>query len=182
MFHEYVLGIDGDLWGKMVKMLLTGTYQRSLDEKLRVAIPKPLREALGRPGLLLYVTPGTDGSLAVYTEQALGELAQRLAQASPAAKNAEAFRRLFYAKAQAVELDRQGRLRIPPELAQWGLLDRDVVLIGAGGHLEIWDRGHWETYSEEKQAHYDELAEAAFGGPAAPEAVAVLGKETVTPK
>ena len=163
-------------------MLLTGTYQRTLDEKLRVAIPKPLREALGRPGLLLYVTPGTDGSLAIYTEQALDELAQRLAQASGAARDVQAFRRLFYAKAQAVELDRQGRLRIPPELAEWGLLDREIVLIGAGGHLEIWDRGQWETYSEEKQGHYDELAEAAFGVSGSPEAAAMMGKETVTPK
>ncbi|MCH8923206.1 MAG: division/cell wall cluster transcriptional repressor MraZ [Planctomycetes bacterium] len=163
-------------------MLLTGTYQRSLDEKLRVAIPKPLREALGRPGLLLYVTPGTDGSLAIYTQDALDELAHRLAQASPAAKDVQAFRRIFYARAQAVELDRQGRLRIPPELAQWGLLDKNVVLIGAGGHLELWDRGHWEAYSEEKQAHFDELAEAAFGLPASSDMSVPMRKETVTPK
>jgi MraZ protein len=163
-------------------MLLTGTYQRSLDEKLRVTMPKPLRDALGRPGLLLYVTPGTDGSLAIYTEEALNELAGRLAQASPAARDVQAFRRMFYARAQAVELDRQGRLRIPPELAQWGMLDKDVVLIGAGGHLELWDCGQWEAYSEEKQAHFDELAEAAFGMSASPEAAAPVRKEIVTPK
>ena len=167
-------------------MLLTGTCQRSLDEKLRVAIPKSLREALGRPGLLLYVTPGTDGSLAVYTEEALGELAQRLAQASGAAKDVQAFRRLFYARAQAVELDRQGRLRIPPELAQWGLLDKEVVLNGAGEYLEIWDHKHWEIYSNENQARYDELAEAAFGGGALPTATPALTtpprRESISPK
>jgi hypothetical protein len=26
----------------------------------------------------------------------------------------------------------------------------------------LWDRGRWEAYSQEKQAHYDEIAEQAF--------------------
>jgi DNA-binding transcriptional regulator/RsmH inhibitor MraZ len=43
-------------------MLLTGTFPRSLDEKLRVAIPKRLREAIGcHEGGALFVAPGTDG-------------------------------------------------------------------------------------------------------------------------
>ena len=48
--------------------MLTGTFTRSIDEKLRVAIPKPLRDAVGCiPGGVLYVAHGTDGSLAIYT-------------------------------------------------------------------------------------------------------------------
>src|ERR1700674_2473484 len=99
-------------------MLLTGTFTRAVDEKLRIAIPKPLREALGTTlSGALYVTPGTDGSLALYTEDALARLADRLAQSSPSAQDVRAFSRLFYARAQSVELDGQGRVRIPPELA-----------------------------------------------------------------
>src|SRR5262245_41980025 len=100
-------------------MLLTGTFNRAIDEKLRVAIPKPLREALGSPAKgALYVAPGTDGSLAMYTEDSLAALANRLASASPNAQDVRAYSRLFYARAQAVELDGQGRVRIPAELAE----------------------------------------------------------------
>ena len=148
-------------------MLLTGTFTRAVDEKLRIAIPKPLREALGAAGSgLLYVTPGTDGSLALYTEVTLARLADRLAQSSPNAQDVRAFSRLFYARAQSVELDGQGRVRIPPELAQLSGLSKEAVLIGVQDHLELWDRGRWEQYVAQKQSQYDHLAETAFGGSA----------------
>lgn len=146
-------------------MFLTGTFARSLDEKLRIAIPKRLREALGSPkGGALYVAPGTDGSLALYPEDAFARLAKRLAQASPAGTQVRAFTRLFYARAQRVEPDGQGRIRLPAELAELAQLSGDVVLVGAGEHLELWARDRWETYLADRQPQYDEIAEAALGG------------------
>jgi MraZ protein len=110
----------------------------------------------------LYLTPGTDNSLNLYTEDALAGIAARLAAASPAGQEVLAFSRLFYSRAQAVELDGQGRVRIPPELAQLVKLEKEAVLIGVQDHVEIWDRGGWEAYIADKQSRYDEIAEAAF--------------------
>ena len=147
-------------------MFLTGTFSRSIDEKLRVAIPKRLRDELERPkGGGLYVAPGTDQSLALYAEEAFARLAEHLAGASPTRKDVRAFTRLFYARAQRVELDSQGRVRIPRELADLARLEKEVVLLGVQDHLELWSAERWEAYLAEKQTHYDEIAEAAFGGP-----------------
>ena len=147
-------------------MLLTGTFSRAVDEKLRIAIPKSLREVLGsRAQGVLYVAPGTDGSLALFTEDALAGLADRLAQSSPNARDVRAFSRLFYARAQAVELDGQGRVRIPPELAQLAGLAKEVVLIGVQDHLELWDSQRWEQYVKARQNQFDQIAEAAFEKP-----------------
>jgi MraZ protein len=144
-------------------MLLTGTFARSLDEKLRIAVPKPLRERLGSSAKgALYVAPGTDGSLAVFTEDALAGLAERLAASSPNAQDVRAFSRLFYARAQSVELDGQGRIRIPVELAQLAGLSKEVMLIGVQDHLELWDRQRWEQYVQARQNQFDQIAEAAF--------------------
>jgi MraZ protein len=144
-------------------MLLTGTFVRAIDEKLRLAIPKRLRDALGAgPERMLFVTPGTDRSLAIYTEESLGQMALRLAAASPAGPEVRAFSRLFYAQAQPAELDSQGRIRIPPDLAELVGLSREAVLLGVQDHLELWDRGRWEAYLAERQARYDQIAEAAF--------------------
>ncbi len=149
-------------------MLLTGAYPRTLDEKHRLAIPKLLRDAIGHPQkAVLYIAPGTDGSLALYTEEAFSRLADQLAQSSPVGQDVRAFSRLFFAQAQPAEIDRQGRVRIPPELAAWAGLEKDVVLLGVRDHLELWSAGRWEAYIAEKQAHYDEIAEKAFGGPVA---------------
>jgi MraZ protein len=145
-------------------MLLTGNFTRSLDEKLRLAIPKRLRDALEcPPGGGLFVAPGTDTSLAIYSEGAFARLAERLAHVSPTRQDVRAFTRLFYAQAQRVELDSQGRVRIPPELARLASLEKDVVLLGVQDHLELWAAARWRTYVAEKQAHYDQIAETAFG-------------------
>lgn len=145
-------------------MLLTGAFTRSIDDKLRVAIPKRLRVALECPqGGGLYVAPGTDASLVIYTEEEFGRLARRLAGSSPTKQHVRAFTRLFYARAQRVDVDRQGRIRIPTELAELARLGNEVVLLGVQDHLELWAADRWETYLAEKQPHYDEIAEGAFG-------------------
>ncbi|NLY01826.1 MAG: division/cell wall cluster transcriptional repressor MraZ [Rhodopirellula sp.] len=146
-------------------MLLTGTFVRSIDEKLRIAIPKRLRDDLAcPPGGWVYIAPGTDDSLAIYTEDAFSRLGERVAKASPAHQDVRAFTRLFYARAQRVELDRQGRIRVPPELAQLAKLDKEIAIVGVQDHLEIWPSERWATYLADKQAHFDEIAESALGG------------------
>ena len=144
-------------------MLLTGVFGRSIDEKLRVAIPKRLRDALDcDQGAGMYIAPGTDQSLALYTEEAFARLAERLAQVSPTREDVRTFNRLFYARAQRVEVDTQGRVRIPPELAELARLEKEVMLLGVQDHLEIWAADRWKSYLAERQGQYDAIAEAAF--------------------
>lgn len=144
-------------------MLLTGTFRRTLDEKLRFAVPKALRTGMGTEGaLVLYVAPGTDGCLALYPEQAFAELGGKLAQGSPNGAEVRAFSRLFYARAQAVEVDSQGRMRIPSELREIAGLRMEIVVVGVRDHLEVWDVERWDTYLQGKQSQYDEIAERAF--------------------
>jgi MraZ protein len=162
----------GAKWETLVEggdaMLLTGTFHRSLDEKLRFAIPRPLRDAIGPDeNATLYIAPGTDGSLEVYSEQAFTRLAAQLEAGPRNDREVRAFNRLFYGQVQRVELDKQGRVRLPAELAQLASLDKDIVLVGVRDHIEIWNFQRWEAYVDSTQPHYDELAERAtpdFGG------------------
>jgi len=141
-------------------MLLTGTFRRSLDDKLRVAMPKNLKEPLA--GHELFIAPGNDKALVVYTDVVLEGLGSYLDSVSPAARDARAFKRLFYSQAQRVELDKQGRMRIPPELASWSSLTEEVFVVGVRDRLEIWSIAAWEQFLGEAQTSYDELAEQVF--------------------
>ena len=144
-------------------MLLTGSYRRNLDDEGRVALPKQLRDALGFPEKSsLFITPGTDRSLAIYTQEVLEELGSTLAQTNPVAQDTRAFSRLFYAQAQPAEIDRQGRLRIPPELARLSIVSSEVMLLGVRDHIELWDAGAWDSFLAKAQPSYDEIAERAF--------------------
>jgi MraZ protein len=126
-------------------MLLTGTYERSLDDKLRLPLPRPIREVLGEENQL-FLTPGTDGSLSLMPQPAFAQLAEKLAARS----------------AHSIEIDGQGRIRLPAELAQLANLEGDVVLIGVGDRVELWNKSRWDAYRTDILPQYDQLAESAL--------------------
>lgn len=143
-------------------MLLTGAFPRTLDDKLRFAIPKPLRDEW-EPGTdVIYVGPGTDGSLALYTPTTFAQRAQEMGAAPAVGADVRAFQRLYYAQAQRIELDGLGRVRLPMELARWASLEKEIVVLGVRDHVEIWDRAKWEAYLLAHRERYDEVADAAL--------------------
>ncbi|MBS0208477.1 MAG: division/cell wall cluster transcriptional repressor MraZ [Planctomycetes bacterium] len=144
-------------------MILTGTFVRSIDEKLRVALPKRLRDDMvSNTGRDLFITRNTDASLSLYTEEGLTAMAQRLTPASPVQQDVHNFSRLFYSQTERVEVDSQGRFRIPPALAQLARLTKELVMIGVGDHVELWDKQAWEDYSARISPNFDQLAQRAF--------------------
>ena len=48
-------------------------------------------------------------------------------------------------------------------------MGKDVVLLGVGDHMEIWNSHKWADYTAEKQPSYDELAEIALNYTSKPE-------------
>ena len=56
------------------------------------------------------------------------------------------FSRLLYAQSHSVEIDRQGRIRLPAELASMASLEGSVMVVGVGDHVELWNKSRWEAY------------------------------------
>ena len=158
-----VVGISGNEWQKM---FLTGSYPRSLDEKCRFTLPKSIRDALEQSGRTGPVHgPGNGRLVGGLHGGVLSAAGRQLGQGPPNSQDIRAFSRLFYAQAQRVEPDRQGRVRLPSDLVALSLKGREIVLIGVRDHLEVWDRERWQGYLGQKQPFYDEIAENAFGCP-----------------
>ena len=142
-------------------MLLTGTHARTLDDKKRLGFPRRLREQLGEPETV-FVTPGPDQCLWIYTRAGLEDLAAKLDQAPAADAEARVFRRLYFAQTEAVDLDRAGRILIPDRLLEFAVLKHEIVLIGVRDHLEIWDAERWKAYMAQNAPRFDAVAEGAF--------------------
>jgi MraZ protein len=120
-----------------------------------------VRELLRDPPTL-YVTPGPDQSLWLYTQEGLEQLAEKLDQAPATDAEARVYRRLYFAQTEAVDVDRTGRILIPDRLLQFAGLQHEVVLIGVRDHLELWDAGRWQNYLAQNAPRFDTIAEAAF--------------------
>lgn len=142
-------------------MLLTGTHPRTLDEKKRLALPKRIRDELGSPNKL-YVTPGQDQCLLVYSQTAYEQWAKKLDEAPATDAEVRVFRRLFFGQSEGVEVDRAGRVLLPERLVEFAELKHDVILLGVSDHLEIWDAERWRRYSDENAPRFDVVAESVF--------------------
>ena len=134
-----------------------GEYEHTIDDKNRLTLPARYRDALAG-GIVL--TRGLDECLDVYARgnwDALVE--QRLAPLDPFSREARELKRFFFAAAADAELDKQGRVLVPPALARHARLDREVVVAGVHDHLEIWDRTAWNDTLTKVEGSADDVAE-----------------------
>lgn len=141
--------------------LFLGTYTPRLDDKGRLILPAKFRPQLAE-GLVL--TRGQERSLYVFPMSEFLRLHERAASAPVSNKQARDYLRVLLSGAHDDVPDKQGRLNIPPELRRYAGLDRDVAVVGAGSHAEIWDASAWETYLAEHVDAYSETAEEVFPG------------------
>lgn len=144
-------------------MALTGTFPRTLDEKLRVAVPKRLCDDFGEGNLsALIVAPGQDRCLLVYAPGGFERLGQKLAEQSATRLEVRNYKRLFYSRAERVDLDGQSRIRLPERLASFAGLKREVTLVGVQDHAELWDSEAWKSFLGSNEASFDEMATKAM--------------------
>ena len=58
-----------------------------------------------------------------------------------------------------VEVDKQGRILIPSVLREFASLEKDVVFVGVGSRIEIWNRAGWDESISGYDDDMDEVAE-----------------------
>jgi len=137
-----------------------GEYEHSLDQKGRLIIPSRIREAMKHGGVTGFmITRGLDECLFLFSLQQWQAHEKRLASLPIEKSNARRFTRMFFSSASECWPDRQGRIVIPPNLREHAHIERDVVIIGVHGRLEIWDKARWEVFSKKSKEAYEEIAE-----------------------
>lgn len=117
-------------------------YNHTVDTKGRLIIPSKFREILGDE---FVVTKGMDGCLFAYANDDWKVFEEKLTSLPITNKDARKFARFFLAGAAQVEVDKQGRILLPSHLREFGELEKDVVLVGVGSRIEIWNRDKWEN-------------------------------------
>jgi MraZ protein len=56
-------------------------------------------------------------------------------------------------------LDKQGRINIPQNLREFASIEKDAVVIGVSSRVEIWSKERWESYVDDAQESFEEIAE-----------------------
>ena len=136
--------------------MLIGEYEHSLDVKGRLIMPAKLREDMGEK---FKITKGLDGCLFVFSQTEWSNFEEKLKTLPLTNKNARDFVRFFLSGAIECEIDKQGRFLIASNLREYANMEKDVVIIGVGTRLEIWNRDKWKTYNSDENISADEIAE-----------------------
>ena len=136
--------------------LFIGEYEHSVDAKGRVIMPAKLREDIGEKFI---VTKGLDGCLFAYSKEEWNNFEEKLKTLPLTNKNARDFVRFFLSGAVECEIDKQGRFLIPNNLRTYAILEKEIIIIGVGTRIEIWNRENWKKYSSDENISADEIAE-----------------------
>ena len=136
--------------------MLIGEYEHSLDVKGRLIMPAKLREDMGEKFI---ITKGLDGCLFGFSQTEWSIFEEKLKTLPLTNKNARDFVRFFLSGAIECEIDKQGRFLIASNLREYANMEKDVVIIGVGTRLEIWNRDKWKNYTSDENISADEMAE-----------------------
>ena len=135
--------------------MFQGASSLSLDVKGRLSVPTRHRDVLNATALgQLTLTRHPHGCLMVFPRPEWEKFRERIAQLP---MSAQWWKRIFLGNAMDVDMDATGRVLISPELRQAAGLSREVILLGMGGHFELWDRASYEA--QEAQAMQAEMPE-----------------------
>jgi MraZ protein len=126
--------------------LFLGEYDHTLDDRGRITLPRKIRHELDQPVLIL--SKGFDGCIFGYDLQSWNQESEKQLITPVTDNKGREIRRYMFAAAEKTEIDKLGRILLPTHLKEYGEIVKEVKIIGAGDHLEIWDKNRWENYSK----------------------------------
>lgn len=132
--------------------MFMGEYNHSIDAKGRMIVPSKFREQLDNE---FVITKGFDGCLYGYTMEEWANIEEKFKTIPLTSKDARKFLRFFFSGAATCEVDKQGRILIPPTLREYAGLDKEVVTAGVFSRIEIWSKERWQ------ENNYDDMDEIA---------------------
>ena len=120
-----------------------GTFDHTLDAKNRLTVPARYRAALA-DGVVLAMPVDLKACVGVWRPEEYEAYTRRaLAELPPLSPRLAQLERFFYGSSHDAELDAAGRVMIPGFLGEHAGLAKDVVVVGVGERLELWDRTAW---------------------------------------
>jgi len=141
----------------------SGKHYNSLDPKGRLIIPAPFREILSsNHSSKLIITNGVfDKCLCAYAVDEWQKLIEKVNQLPQTSDAVKYFMRRVIGSAVECEIDRQGRVLVVSALRVDAELNSEVVLLGLGNRIEIWNRNEFEGVADpakiDKQSFKEEF-------------------------
>lgn len=126
--------------------MILGEYNATLGDQSRISLPKKIREQIS--GTEIVLSKGFDGCIFGYQKSIWEKVVAVELQKPVTSEEGRKIRRQMFAAAEIIIFDDQGRFVLPTALKKYAVLKREIVVIGAGDHFEVWDKSKWQDYSK----------------------------------
>lgn len=126
--------------------LFLGEYDHTLDDRARVTLPRKIRAEI--TGEEIVLARGFEGCIFGFDKESWEREAGKHLDTPVTDEKGRQVRRYLFAGAQKAEIDKLGRIVLPGQLKEHGSIVREVKVIGAGDHFEIWDTKRWIAYAK----------------------------------
>lgn len=127
--------------------MFLGSYKILFSGKNRLILPKKLRKELGTEEIF-YIVKGLDGEIWGFNKEEWSKEAGKRMEIPLVEREGRIARRRFFSQADELVLDQQGRFILPQEFVDFAEINDEVLIIGAGDHIEIWSPERFRKNSE----------------------------------
>ena len=125
--------------------MFSGHFEHAIDAKGRTSVPARFRDILAaQSDLRLVLTPALfDPCLDVFPMRAWEDLEGKIAGLPRFDPKVVHLRRRYVSAAVECEIDKQGRILVPPALREHAGLVKEVLWAGSGKSAELWSKDRW---------------------------------------
>lgn len=140
--------------------LFTGEYECKMDAKGRLTLPSKVKNKLPEvSGNQLILSLGLEPCLVLYTQVEHRKISSRLASMNEFNQEFRKLQRNFFRRIEDVELDKAGRILIPKTMSGYAKLEKELILVGMGNRIEIWNPDVYDEFIINDSAEYSQLAQ-----------------------
>lgn len=133
-----------------------GYFEHNLDDKGRLVIPSKMREEAGS---VVYIMKGYDGALSIFKASAFKKMVEEAEDIPFTKRNTRKYLRIQFGSTCEMEVDKQGRVQIPNQLLTKYNISKEVIILGVGDHIEVWNRETYFKYEQEADDAFEDIAE-----------------------
>jgi MraZ protein len=138
----------------------TGRYDSKLDSKGRLVLPSKFKAQLPEDGgNELVIQQGFEPHLNIFPMLEFRKVMSKVSGLSDFNEENRQLQLNFFSSIATVELDDNGRFLIQKNMLSYAQLQKEVVLIGMGNKIVVWDPSMYEKHLIQDQREYSKLAE-----------------------
>lgn len=119
-----------------------GSYKTDFSGKNRLILPRRFRKELGNEDKF-YVFLGKNGEVWGFDQTNWQKQAENVLNSPLSSEEGRVSRLRFFSRAEECSLDSQGRFILPQEFIEQVKFGKQVLIVGAGDHFEIWNPKDW---------------------------------------